>query len=212
MRKDTTHFEVEEALLKEGCPACHLATRSVARYLETLFYEGVNDPAPRTRLQRSMGFCPAHTALILQYGNPLGIALLYRDLISQAQESLGKGRITRRKRSLTPCPACEVEHESERRYLKALTDLLSQPDVQEQFRQSEGLCLPHLEMAFQMASPATLHFLIQSEKEHLNRLQGLLEEIIRKHDYRFQHEPWGSERKAWRQAPRKLSGQKHCEK
>ena len=66
------------------------------------------------------------------------------------------------------------------------------------YRKSWGLCLPHFRMVlFRVEDDSTLDILIDVQRERMEALSVDLKEYLRKHDYRFVHEPYGSERDSW---------------
>lgn len=143
-----TYYNLRDAMTKPGCPICRLVSDAVARYLETFLYENVSDPDVRADLQRSNGFCPDHARLLREYGDPLGHAIIYGDLIDHVLESLesllracgsgsarlpATGTVASRADDLLPgrrCPACLVAREAEQRYIGVLVaELESMSDV-----------------------------------------------------------------------------------
>src|SRR5687767_11547818 len=74
-------YKLLEACREPGCPVCRLEQRSVERYLDSQFYESVNNPAWRDRLRASLGFCQEHAWLAVdqRLGDALGFAIIYRD-------------------------------------------------------------------------------------------------------------------------------------
>jgi Family of unknown function (DUF6062) len=201
-----TYHDLSEALAQAGCAVCRLVAIATDRYLRSLLYESVNDPWVRERLRASQGFCRAHAWHLQRRGDPLGISILWRDLLTQASES-GKGPQHGKSKGRTAmCPACDVAAEAERRYLGTLVEHLAAGSLRQEYDTSAGLCLPHLRKAVRQGSAARV-FLLESEAVKLSRLSQELAEIIRKNDYRFREEPWGAERDAWIRATRKLAGE-----
>ena len=83
--RDTTVFEVQEALKEPGCAVCRLASRSVGRLIQTVAYDQVNDIALRGELRAAHGFCNQHAYRWLREArNVLGTAIIYRELIAAA--------------------------------------------------------------------------------------------------------------------------------
>ena len=74
---DSTRWDLEHALSSEGCPICRVTQAGVARFLDALLYESVNDPDTRRRATQSLGFCNSHAwQLRSRHGSSLGTALL----------------------------------------------------------------------------------------------------------------------------------------
>ena len=195
------------------CPVCVLTRRSVERQVRAFFTEFVNDPAARSRFRQSRGFCPLHTPLLSELGDALGVAILYADLADRTRERW-QAAPTRRfpftqkasppTASLAPCPACTAEADAERRYTQALAAGLERDTVWSRIEASHGLCAAHTEMVLLSAKPVPAARLRELESRRLEKLQGELEEIVRKNDYRFRGEAWGAERDAWQRALQKL--------
>jgi hypothetical protein len=108
------------------------------------------------------------------------------------------------------CPVCASQQHSERYALWVLSQHLA---VEESFRalykQSTGLCMPHFRVALEAEQDEqVVRFLLEIQLETLTRLGGELGEYLRKHDYRFAHEPYGSEADAFIRATEILVGKK----
>jgi len=191
-----TTAEVQLALARPGCAVCHLPHRAVGRFLKALSYEQVNDIELRTDLRASRGFCPSHAQRWLhQTGNVLGTALIYTDAIKAALEDLSAppsrsilpGLRSARPRE-APWFACLFEQDANERFVDSLLDGLADPGVAAALDHSEGLCLPHTRRAVERdarrAEP-----LVAIARSHAEQMVAELDEVIRKEDYRFQHEP-----------------------
>jgi hypothetical protein len=202
-----TYHDLSEALARAGCAVCRLVAIATDRYLRSLLHESVNDPGVRERLRASHGFCSEHSWQLQRRGDPLGISILWRDLLTQALES-SNGPWTEKGRGRSAmCPACEVAAEAEQRYLETLVEHLASGSLRREYDASPGLCLPHLRKALRQGPAGARAFLLGSEAAKLSRLSQELAEVIRKHDYRFRDEPWGAERDAWIRATSKLAGE-----
>ncbi len=109
------------------------------------------------------------------------------------------------------CRVCELSENSEATYLEWLVRGCLQPDFQEWYRASDGLCLPHLRRALALAGPKRTQaalFLARVAHEKLTRLDGELQEYIRKHAWEFRHEPkLPSEQSAWIRAVAFFAGE-----
>ncbi|MBV9583103.1 MAG: hypothetical protein JO057_31335 [Chloroflexi bacterium] len=88
-----------------------------------------------------------------------------------------------------PCPACRAQDEAEARYVEALLALLAaDPAVGVAFDASDGLCRRHTQAALRSGHAAAAH-IVRRTREALATLLEELDEVIRKEDYRFRHEP-----------------------
>lgn len=221
--QDTLYFELRDALQAGGCPLCRLGRRAATRYIDTLNYEGVNDPGLRRALQLSHGLCHRHAWQWTQTrGSPLGVAIVYQNLVKDLIETLDSpeplvtaapgGRHGRAKRvarlaAKGVCPACRAEEESVERYALTLLAHLEQPDLAQAYLDAGGLCLPHLAAVLAAADVGQARMLQKWQLAVYRGLHGQLAEFIRKHDHRYRSEPFGEERDSWTRAVASLAGE-----
>ena len=232
--KHTPYYECLEALQGGGCPICYLGRRNVARYLDSLIYEHVNDPKTRERTRTAQGFCRLHAWQLRQHGGALGIAIIYRDVVRDVAVALrnaefnGKGRRSAKDLLLTlgrgetgganprlvqslsatsECPACSLQHEVERSYITVLLENLFDERMGQAFESSDGLCLPHLRQALgQVSDEQVFQRLVAVETRIFERLLADLDEMIRLSDYRYQDERLGDVGDAWLHAISQIAG------
>lgn len=107
--------------------------------------------------------------------------------------SPGKG-IAKQLEAKAGCPTCEDLSRYERSLLWGLQRLLSSAKGEAMIRRlyhtSSGLCLPHLRLALEEAEEqSSADLLLQVQDQALSRLSASLKEYLRKHDYRYAHEP-----------------------
>jgi hypothetical protein len=201
--RDATAFEVRDGLRESGCVVCRLTLRSVARLLRSVAYEQVNDIDLRAQLRKRHGFCTPHAHQWLREAhNVLGTALIYKDVLQAALgdlDSPSSQRVGRFRGLLgssatdgsdaAPCPACQTQVEAETRYLAALQSLLAtDPAGVALFDASDGLCRRHTLSAIRSGRPGA-EALVARSREIVAELIEQLDEVIRKEDYRFRHEP-----------------------
>jgi len=217
-------YEIVAALRSAGeageasCGLCRRTAQCVTREVRAFLAEYVNDPQTREGWRRALGFCPEHTPLLASIGDSLAIAILYADLARLTRERWEAGGVRQMRSRLpapfrragseasAPCPACAMTRASDARNAAALAQALTQEraEVWEALEQGAGLCAAHSEQVMSLCSPAIAARLLKCESDRLIALQAELEEIIRKNDYRFRGEPWGSEKDAWLRALQKL--------
>jgi hypothetical protein len=191
-----TFHELKDALARGDCPICFLAERSVARYIEDLFHEKVNDPGVAKEMKRSGGFCEKHSEQILRTNETLGIAIIYKRLIDVLIGHLKKNIV---KPKLACCPICMTYQQAEQRYLSNLINHWG--ELKAEFAASSILCINHTYMVLDlMMQQKTREELVEIQIIKLGDLSAELEEICRKFDYRFADEKWGKEKDAWRRA------------
>jgi hypothetical protein len=199
--RDSSSFEVREALAQGGCAVCRLALRSVSRLMKSIAYEQINDIEVRADLRSTHGFCTSHAHRWLrEVRNPSGTAIVYRDvLLASARELDGSGSRrglleTLRGGSKTAaadqrCLACRTQRDAEERYVEALLSLLGSDEAARALLAgSDVLCRLHVRTARRHGGRA-VELIVEHALRRIERCVGELEEVIRKEDYRFRHEP-----------------------
>ena len=228
MQKSREHQTLVDACTQEGCPLCRLTQESIARYLDAWKYELFTDVDVRKELQRTQGFCHQHTWQLAHMGATLQLAQAYRDIITDLTEQLQNetressnttGGLFRRlfdngnRREPEQCPACRHKEEAEIRYIHTLRQALLNPDFYGQLEASNGLCLHHFQLSCELKmSPISgdwLSPLRQAQLACLQRLDQQLQELIRKHDYRFKDEARGPEMSSWKRAAGIIAGEEN---
>lgn len=217
--QDTLYCELRDALQAGGCPLCRLGWQAARRYIDTLNYEGVNDPGLRRTLRDAHGLCHRHAWRWTQMrGSPLGVAIVYQNLVKDLIETLaspesvptrtqGNRRQTATRLAASArCPACRAEDEAIERYGLTLLVHLDKPELADAYALAGGLCLPHLRTVLSHADEAQTRILQAWQLKVYETLYGELSEFIRKHDHRFSREPFGAEKDSWTRAVASLAG------
>lgn len=234
MAKDPLYYRLLEACASPGCPVCRVTLHQVDRFLDVLFYESVNDIPTRALLRKSRGFCSSHAWRLLdgEVGNALGIAIIYHDVLTNVLRDLPAappdqtglnsffGRAARQagdwlKSALAalspkePCLACKEREQATALTLAVMRGALREEEFAAALESSEGLCLPHLRLALEHAGDDTsLPLLLEQSRPKLEVLNAELGEFIRKNDYRFRSEGFGSEGSSWRRVISKFNGER----
>lgn len=229
------YFDIIAACDQPGCPICQLGQQVINDYLDMVLYESVADPKTRDQLRASLGYCNLHAWWLSKVGkgSTLGVAIIYQDLLEvldtilpQMKQKKQPGvlqrvfRLFRRNKPLKPqeyrvqhvqqpCPACVLRHETETNVLKIMMAALAKTDeqLQEGLKRSDGICFTHIKQALEVTQDATaIQSLIAITASNIGEIREELAELIRKHDYRFQHESMGSEKESWKRAINLLVG------
>jgi hypothetical protein len=193
--------------------------------------EHVTDPLTRARIAEAWGFCAAHAAALRETPEAaLGTAIVYHGLVEQAcrwldetghmartaearrgwQALVGRGRRTgspprpRRER----CSVCGELAAAERSHLDALLAGLGDAELGPAYAASDGLCLPHVELALARAwtRPEAAR-LVALTREKLRALGDDLRRFVDKHDHRVRPTFTDREAAAWRLALQLVAGQ-----
>lgn len=232
-RADGSHHllrdEFIETLQQPDCALCVLARNKSQRYIEALLDTAVMDVEHRDAWRLAKGLCPAHAYMTIEMSQrSASLAILYEDVLGHeiaaltpltAPERSRLGWHARRRwgqrvrhwlrawQERMPCSVCQLWQEQERLYIAVLLDDWHDVALTRAFSQSCGLCLPHV--ARLIAGGAThrhLSAVLAVQHKCFHALHDDLREFLRKQDYRFAHEPYGSDADAWRRAVRLLSG------
>ncbi len=221
---DVLYHEILESLQAGGCAICRLARRASDSYLHALIYEGVTDVKLREALRAARGLCYRHAwRLAATRGAVLGTAIVYRDVINtltkalEAQPAvgsrfrlpgLGQGGLTQALAPAASCPACTLEDDAQDRAARILVKHLDDAAIGAAYLAAGGLCLPHFQVALAHAGPAGVKTLADCQAQAWRRLRDELDELIRKHDYRFRHElVTDAEAIAWQRAVAAVAGE-----
>jgi hypothetical protein len=217
---------LHDALAEPGCALCRLRTHAADRFLDTLLWESVNDPARRREIRQARGFCHEHGWALARATASVGVAIITRDVLQsllktmedavfQANPLLSLRRVQEAVDSKTPaaatagvvaslepqapCPACVWADKMESIYLDTLLhNLTGEDSLLADYEASEGLCLPHFRQALALARKEVAYqALMRAQRAVWERLVAQLSESIRKSDYRHLDEAWGDEAGAW---------------
>lgn len=220
--------ELLEAFGRAGCPVCRVLEAEADRLVDAILFEMVNDVRVRQELNEAFGYCGRHAQMLVRPGGALGSATMMQGVIKHLLRSLdgapaegsgnrlrgllggsGNGR-SKPADALAPrrqCPVCVNEAELLGHYTTTLLAHLG-PDspLEAAYQRSDGLCLAHFRHAAGAAGPSAQETLVVCQRAVWQRLNGELEEFLRKSDYRFSHERMGAERDSWLRAIAAISG------
>jgi hypothetical protein len=199
----------EAALAVPGCPACRLASDAGRDYLIRAVREGKSHSEVYERIREAGGFCEEHTRILRQFcaervGDCWSVARLYGWLLDDGASLVPLER---------ECPACEAAAKYGEASLAALRNLLhpqtGDATFRTRFAEGPGLCRGHFaEAATMMEDRETLRILVETQARGWDALARDLKEYLRKHDYRFSHEPkTAAEDASWVCAVTLISGE-----
>jgi hypothetical protein len=107
------------------------------------------------------------------------------------------------------CPLCRSRADIELRIVQTLVEVISSEEAQQLLRQSTGLCRPHFMQANNYAkqhAPGSEQVIADCQRACLQRTLAEIEELVRKHDYRYLDEARGDEMTSWRRAAQLCAG------
>ncbi len=196
------------ALGAPGCPVCRLAQEAGQNFLIHVLREGKTHAEVYERIRDAGGFCEGHTRILRRMGaGRLGDRRSVDRLYGWLLNDLASGLVPR-----GPCPACEAAAGYEQASLSGFRDLLhpiiGDADLRRAFEGGEGLCLIHFVAAASViGEDESLRILADVQARAWDALSRDLKEYLRKHDYRFSHEPKSpAEKLSWARAVAAISG------
>lgn len=209
---------ISEFYETQECAFCKMDAVYLHRYFENLLYENVNDPDLRANLCKSNGFCHRHAHILLSLKDPLGTAILYRDqfdLVRRKMKSLKKlnpkslhAELEKQKTD-NKCPACVSERQNRISKINTFLEWINDTELKQAFENSPGFCREHLfSVLEQTDNEKTSAYIIDVHLRKYSELHSELEEFIRKNDYRYLKEGFGSEGNSWSRAVKMLTGAK----
>jgi hypothetical protein len=184
--------------------------------MEGIFNESMLDPDVRQKLVKSLGFCYNHTwqSINLKLSDALGQAILYQDLVKDAIKKIVENgqnsgsQLTSVLEPVVACPACLIEEAALERILDTIAVALRNEDFITEFKQSSGLCLPHLQRLLPKLDRKRQATILGFQSVCLENLKGELAEFIRKSDYRFRDESIGKEGDSYKRAADMIHGKR----
>ncbi len=181
--------QIDERMDKVGCPICYLTEKSVYDYIDSLFYENVNDPIERAEFMKGHGYCSRHLKMIEthlsthpQLGT-LGVNILYHDLLDYLESAFEDGI-----KVGDGCKLCKVEKSAQHRYIELFSEYISTPDRMNKYANSISMvCLRHTKILKTLKGFDPTEFW-KIQKEKLHKLSHYINEFTRKSDYRYSNE------------------------
>ena len=220
---DIYSYELVRAFGLPGCVLCRALENDEQQWMNSFWREGKQDPKTRRRFFDAGGFCRDHAwllhRLVAAEGSGAAIADLYGQLATydlhwfetvraRLEQHQRRSPSLRRRRR---CPACLFRVEALERKAHFFVDALSEEQVREAYRRSEGICFVHLacglEAALAAGSSETAAFLLEDWRDRLAELRSELAEYDRKRDYRYASEPKGVEQRSWTDVIRRYVGE-----
>jgi hypothetical protein len=188
------------------CPLCRVAHKADREYAWQFSDERSNDGAVVDQVSEAFGFCAEHVEMLRRIDmesmhSTLAISTMFADAFAGIAAELGR---------LTPdadfhrerCPACASRGAYLHKNAVYLLDLLATSHADRQsFEASPGLCFPHFEVVWELASaPTERELLLEVQRTATGSLLRDLTEHVRKHNHKYSHEPAGLEYDAWQRA------------
>jgi Family of unknown function (DUF6062) len=200
--KFISFYKLLDAMKAPGCPICRRLVEENRRSIEGFLYESVNDPALRDEIRKDRGFCHRHSWQLARFGNALGSAILFRDVLntsSQLLDDIRPGSFLRKSPPIRAtsevCLFCRLEHHFHTTLVSELVAHISDSELKAGWQGAAMLCVPHLQEV--CAALRDTDARTQIIDLHRRKYVGLCEEmtrLIEKHSYDHRPEEIGSEK------------------
>jgi len=200
------------------CPICDALSRAVFDFFVSLEGSLVKEMQVRNEFASARGLCNLHTWQFQNVAAPQDISLGYAPLVEAVAASLKEiandvGQHTDAVTRLLPryesCPACEVLRKEQDSQATRFLEYIATPEGQKYYRQSLGLCLPHLQAVLALKpSQETAKFLLNEQAEHFNDLADDMRSYTLKRDAIRRGLMNSNEENAWRRAMVQLVGER----
>lgn len=221
-------YDLLDQLAEPGCAVCALVRRDADKLMDAILYEQVVDPTTQQHFRASRGLCAEHGARFSEYRSALGVCVLADQVLDEVLDILDKtparsspslGRLlsgsaesplARKLAPERPCIVCEAQARSEAQLTATLARHLDDARMDEAYRLSDGLCLPHFTAALeQAADPAAARRLAEIQRAIWRRLKAELDEFMRKSDaVNARGDEMDLESDSWRRAMQLLGGER----
>jgi hypothetical protein len=222
MEKHTAYYELLEQLAQPACPICALAARRTHAFLERYLDEGVVHEDTWDRLVASGAWCGRHAREIEGFDDGLAVSLFYGYLLKKKIAALTAGQSLlpevpgqasapgvlnrlRGRQGQLQCPACGIEHETERTQAHLVAKALDEPEAVAALQAHPGLCLGHVDLVLERSAGAPKAAFAAQQSAKLQALADELELFVRRNE-QGATEPIGAERDAWKRVLQRYYG------
>lgn len=183
IEKHSLYYNIKDACESKYCPICFLLDKKERQYIESIFYEYVNDPLLRKKLRDAQGLCQGHVKLFLKYGDAFALAIFANDLVHNFIEDWNEHI------KLSECSLCKSFMQNEKRLVDAFVEYLALEKFWQALENSTGLCLQHFYMTYQQCPDKKMKIrLLNWQKQMFSRHKELLGSFIDKNNASCPHD------------------------
>ena len=161
--------ELERLLREPGCPVCRCVEEGERSFFSWFQIESFSVAEVQARLRAGMGMCPRHSRrLVDDLGEGEGhiMTTVMRHALAGARQVLRGGG------QPGPCPACEAVAFGAQRGRSVLLEGLADPGHARRYSDHDGICLPHLLHAAEVADRSALRLLAERLAASLEERDG----------------------------------------
>lgn len=206
-------FKLIEAMKQPGCPVCARIIEDTHHAMNSFLYESVNDPGLRSQIRSDRGLCHRHSWQLARFGDALGSAILFRDVLGTLLPSLGSTHLASffRKPSTRlgaqVCLFCRQEEKSHEGLLSDLAAHVDDPELKAAWEGPAALCIPHLgDLCALLRDDGARRRIVEMHRDNYTALCEAMGQLIEKQSYDRRPEEIGSEKDSWIRAIEALVG------
>jgi hypothetical protein len=197
-------FNLIEAMKKPACPVCQRILEDTRHAMDSFLYESVNDPGLRDQIRADRGLCHRHSWQLAKFGDALGGAILFRDVLESVLREMSSPRsglsLSRRPRLLDvgrkACLFCRSERQSHDAVVTELVTHLDDPELIAAWEGPAALCLQHLsEACGGIHNDAVRMSLLVMHRAKYERVCQQMSSLIEKQSYDHQPRRLGRKRR-----------------
>ena len=222
---DLGNYNLVAALRESGCPLCRVLAEAEDRWMDAFIRERELAAESLSVFCDRGGFCRSHAwqlhhrSALTMTGAPVAQAYgallrkdiehlekLASDLPVERRSRLGRRSLLGRR----TCPACETANSRLHGKADALVSALAESGVREAYRDSNGLCVQHLDVVGAAAlarNNEVAAFLIEDLRQRLEVLEDRLNEYERQRDSRYRSARGSANADAWTDVVRSYVGE-----
>ncbi|MGD0462215.1 MAG: DUF6062 family protein [Tepidisphaeraceae bacterium] len=206
-------FKLIEAMKQPGCPICARIIEDIHHGMDSFLYESVNDSGLRDQIRSDSGLCHRHSWQLARFGDALGSAILFRDVLATVLASLGSTpslSFFRKRSTRLGAQVCLFCRQEERSHEGLLSDLVAHIDDAELKKAWGGpavLCIPHLsDLCGLLRDDAARRRITEMHRSKYMALCDEMEQLKEKQSYNHRPEEIGPEKDSWIRAIEVLVG------
>ena len=186
------------------CPFCRLYAQLEENELDLILGASMMEPDVRIKTN-AKGFCRRHLEMMFTRKNRLGMALMLESHLDETRRLVEKGDFKNLDKLEHDCYVCErIEYQLSKMIENAVLLWDEDYDFREKLAAQPYICIPHtrrwLEMAKHMLNRKKFgQFSEALLPITLNYYDSLSEDVswfVKKFDYRYEKEPWGTAKDA----------------
>ncbi|MGA2440385.1 MAG: DUF6062 family protein [Tepidisphaeraceae bacterium] len=206
-------FKLIETMKQPGCPVCARIIEDTHHAMDGFLYESVNDAPLRDQIRNDRGLCHRHSWQLARFGDALGSAILFRDVLGTVLSALGGKSAASRFRKpparlgAQVCLFCRQEEKSHKGLFWLLVAHVDDPELKAAWEGPAVLCIPHLgDLCGLLRDDAARRRMIEVHRGKYQALCREMSQLIEKQSHDHRPEQIGPEKNSWIRAIEALVG------